>query len=465
MREKLIIILTVVIIVGLLVGINLTTYIDQEEVEESELSPNRSTYHAGLTGTRALYDLLSESGYKVMRWRELPVKLLSDEGQKVKTFVVIGRAPLSFDQEQADNLLAWVKLGGRLVIIDRQPDFHIIPASGAWTMKTAIGTQSPSVADPEKPEQLTENVKPVPPVQPTFLTHDIESVIPSVFAATINFSRSDTEDGSQAEDAAEGFPSANEHEKPAPSPSVVTVTQDNSTPASPAPVVHLADSKGALLIDYPHGQGRIILLSEPYIFSNHGIRLKDNLQLAINMLASSEGLIAFDEYHQGRGITRNALISYFSGTPVIPVLAQVVLLILLVLWTRGRRFARPLPLPQVDRRSSLEFVASMAELQRRARAFDLAIENIYMRTRRVLSRYAGVDYNSPRSEISSRVAARSSLESQTLEALMRQCEEAINSGHVTEQQALHLVQRLRKVERVLGLRMRRREVKQAAQKI
>jgi len=332
-------------------------------------------------------------------------------------------------------------------------------------MKTAIGTQSPSVADPDKPDELTANVKPVPPVQPTFLTHDIESVMPSVFAATISFSRSDTEEGDQAEEAAEGFPSADEHEKPGPTPPVVTVTQDYSSPASPAPVVHLADSKGTLLIDYPHGQGRIILLSEPYIFSNHGIKLKDNLQLAINMLASGQGLIAFDEYHQGRGITRNALISYFSGTPVIPVLAQIVLLILLILWTRSRRFARPLPLPQVDRRSSLEFVASMAELQRRARAFDLAIENIYMRTRRVLSRYAGVDYNSPRSEISSRVAARSSLESQTLEALMRQCEEAINSGHVTEQQALHLVQRLRKVERVLGLRMRRREVKQAAQKI
>ena len=173
------------------------------------------------------------------------------------------------------------------------------------------------------------------------------------------------------------------------------------------------------------------------------------------MLAGSGGLIAFDEYHQGRGITRNALISYFSGTPVIPVLAQIVLLILLVLWTRSRRFARPLPLPQVDRRSSLEFVASMAELQQSARAFDLAVENIYMRTRRVLSRYAGVDYNSPRSEISSRVAARSSLESQPLEALMRQCEEAINSGHVSGQEALQLVRRLRKVERVLGLRMRR----------
>jgi len=52
----------------------------------------------------------------------------------------------------------------------------------------------------------------------------------------------------------------------------------------------------------------------------------------------------------------------------------------------------------------------MAELQERAQAFDLAIENIYGRTRRVLTRYAGVDYNTSRPEIAARVASRSSLE-------------------------------------------------------
>jgi hypothetical protein len=141
------------------------------------------------------------------------------------------------------------------------------------------------------------------------------------------------------------------------------------------------------------------------------------------------------------------------------------LLVLLVLWTRGRRFARPLPLPAIDRRSSLEFVASMAELQQRARAFDLAIENIYSRTRRVLARYAGVDYNSSRREIAERVAARSTIKAHQLEALMRQSEEAINGGGISEKQSVQLVKRLREVEITLGLRMRSRQEKQAAQNI
>ena len=51
---------------------------------------------------------------------------------------------------------------------------------------------------------------------------------------------------------------------------------------------------------------------------------------------------------------------------MLAICGQIVFLILLMIWTRGRRFARPLPLVQADRRSSLEFVASMAELQQRA---------------------------------------------------------------------------------------------------
>jgi hypothetical protein len=150
---------------------------------------------------------------------------------------------------------------------------------------------------------------------------------------------------------------------------------------------------------------------------------------------------------------------------VLAICGQVVLLILLVLWTRGRRFARPLPLAQIDRRSSLEFVASMAELQQRARAYDLAIENVYSRTRRVLARYAGVDYNSSRREIAERIAGRSIIKAHELETLMRQSEEAINGGAISERQSIQLVKRLRELENVLGLRMRSREVKQTAQNI
>jgi len=132
-----------------------------------------------------------------------------------------------------------------------------------------------------------------------------------------------------------------------------------------------------------------------------------------------------------------------------------------VVWTRGRRFARPLPAPHVDRRSKLEFVASMAELQLRARAYDLAVENIYGRTRRALARYGGVAADAPPQELAARVAARSGRDARGLEALLRECEDAMAGTPLSARRALALVAQLRELERELGIRMRAREIRQA----
>ena len=213
-------------------------------------------------------------------------------------------------------------------------------------------------------------------------------------------------------------------------------------------------------MDYRHGAGQIIILGDPFIVANNGISQADNLQLALNIVAGRGGLILFDEYHQGHAAARNRMIAYFEDTPVFALVGQFGLIVLAIMWTRGRRFARPLPLPVVDRRSKLEYVASMAELQQRSRAYDLAIENIYSRTRRVLARYAAVDNMSPRGEIAARVASRSKIDRTQLEALMRECEDAINGAQINAQQSLELVRKLREVERRLGLRMRSREIRQ-----
>lgn len=464
MRQRFAIIATVVLVLGVLIAINAVSYKSEAELQDNELAPNRSTYHSGPTGTRALYDFLSESGYPVMRWREVPAQLLGDR-ERVQTFVIIGGTARPIDEDEVMSLLLWVERGGRLVVVDRLPQTEILRASGGWVVATEFGEFPSLTVNPGNVGEMTENVKPIKPVQPTLLTQNVESVMPSRFAATIGFTRTHVSVPDQETQLLQDDDQFEDEPPPTPEPVVTPAAEaDKFTPMSPAPVVHLGDSRGALLVDYPLGSGRIVVLSDPYIVSNGGISLSDNLQLAINVLTRTTGLIAFDEYHHGKGTTRNALIGYFSGTPILPILGQLVALILVILWTSSRRFARPLPLQRIDRRSSLEFVASMAELQQRSRAYDLAIENVYLRTRRVLARYGGMEYNSSRAEIAARVAARSSLESRTLEVLMRQCEEAINGAPVTERQSIQLVKRLRDVEGALGLRMRTRDARQAVQK-
>src|SRR5947209_5488430 len=134
MRQRFAIIVTIALIIGVLIALNAATYVQQEEKAGSELMPNRSTYHSGATGTRALYDLLSESGYKVLRWREAPASLLGGSGDKVTTFVIIGATLLPIDEDEAKSLLLWVEHGGRLVIVDRAPETHLLPKSDEWTI-------------------------------------------------------------------------------------------------------------------------------------------------------------------------------------------------------------------------------------------------------------------------------------------------------------------------------------------
>jgi hypothetical protein len=448
MRQRLTIILTFVVIIGVLAALNSISYVKQDKNADFEIAPNRSTYHSGPTGLRALHDFLNESGYKVMRWRETTEKLMNNSGKLVSTFVVVGQIQVRFTTRETEELERWIAAGGRCVIIDRKLESQSEAKTGGWSISTRELQYPTLETNPADSLQMTDKVVPLKPVQPTVLTTNIDSVLPSRFASRLRLNPP-VESGEHDNSA-----------EPSASPRASV-----DTPRSPAPVVHIADKDGALLIDYAYGLGRVIVLSDPYIVSNGGIKLHDNLQLALNILGSREGLIAFDEYHQGHGITQSAIATYFAGTPVLALAAEIGLIVLLVLWTRARRFGRPLPLPQVDRRSSLEFVASMAELQERSRAFDLALENIYTRVRRVLARYAGVDYNSSRADIASAVASRSTIDAHKLETLMRQCEDVINGEQITWRQSLDLVRRVRQLERDLGLQTRWRDARQAAENI
>jgi len=104
MKRRFGIILTILVAIGVLVAINSIAYVSEDEKQDSEINPNRSTYNAGATGTRALYDFLNESGYRVMRWREAPGKLLGVTGQQIKTFVIVGNTRVPVEDEEAESL-------------------------------------------------------------------------------------------------------------------------------------------------------------------------------------------------------------------------------------------------------------------------------------------------------------------------------------------------------------------------
>jgi hypothetical protein len=468
MKQRIILLLTLVALIILLIGLNAASYVQQEKLPDSEAQPNRSTFNAGATGTKALHDLLKESGNRVTRWQEpITQSFEAHDPFKMDTFVVIGRVRRAFEEEEIHHLLEWVSAGGQLVIIDREPDQEFLVTTAPWEIsindgKNALSANEKQVllfsVDPSDESQMTAKTAAAKPVQPTAFTAQINGVQPSKFGNSISIARvagQEPESMSAEERIAWAGKKAREAELAAEERSASGDDQTDPEAVLPelAPVVHLSNREKDILVDYPFGSGRVVLLSDPYIVANGGIDLVDNAQLAINILTSNGGAIAFDEYHQGFGNDESRLIGYFSGTPVVSIFLQSVALLALVLFSRGRRFARPLPAQEPDRLSKLEYVGAMAQLQSRTKAYDLAVENVYTDFRRRVSRFFGVDnYSVSKESLAAMISRRLGTESHDVLELLEMSEDIKHGVPTRKKQVLRTVKRLREIENALGLK-------------
>jgi hypothetical protein len=519
MKQKLFIILGLAVLIIVLIGLNAVSYTQKEKESDSEFYPNRSTYNLGATGTRALFDLLSETGRKPVRWQSAPAELLLNNKNKPSTFVIIGQTRREISDEDAKQILQWVSEGGKLVIIDRAPPANLVKTTANWNVFfRTVSSQPYYTTDPSDQKQMTTGMKAAKPVQPTVYTKSINGVQSSVFATSVSFEHLTDEEirnnanrpkkptpyptfskappkyepppksfetpvpnsNSISNDESDGLGSGRGSgsgsgsdagnvtviggKTPTPKPVLkappVVVKSDEKyeTPALSAPVAHLYADGRNLLVDVPYGSGQIVFLSDPYIVANGGINLVDNAQLATNIVASREGIIAFDEYHQGFGANSNRLFQFFAGTPVIPIFLQIALLIGLIFFSQSRRFARAVPEPEPNRLSKLEYVAAMAELQQRTKGYDLAIENIYTDFRRRVSRLVGVDaLKTRRQDLALLIVERLPDESaEKIEQLMQRCEDVMHGDATGKKEVLRLTAHLRELENKLGLQRRKK---------
>lgn len=522
MKQRFFIFFGVIIVIGLLIGLNAASFSQKEKEADNEIIPNRSTFNTGATGTRAFYDLLAETGRKVTRWQESPSKLLTVQN-KPSVFVVVGRTRREFSEEDTQKILDWTAQGGTLVLIDREPSSVLTTTTGNWKLSTSYPENELSYKiDPADANQMTDKTPAAKPSQPTIFTVKVNAVQTSRFAGTVNFERFENAEINNIDEATKvegGFttaPAANSapptfsappkfEEKfsepnsnssaanknknsfqlqfnqtkpppppppmPAPAPSSDNQTAGSGTSDAPtdddeyesltqiAPVVHVSSGDKNIVVDAPFGAGRIVFLTDPFVVSNGGIGLVDNAQIGINIVASNGGLIAFDEYHQGFGINDNQLAQYFSGTPVFPIIGQIILLIALIFFSQSRRFARPLPDDEPNRLSKLEYVGAMAELQQRTKGYDLAIENIYTEFRRRVSRLLGVDNQSTsRKDLAKLLSERLNRDELGIYKLMQKCEDIMHGEQTNKKTVLKLAGDLREIEEALGLRRAGRKI-------
>jgi hypothetical protein len=370
---------TIIIVIAVLVGLSAAGAIEFNRPTENEFAPIRSTYNSGQTGTRAIYQLLEESGTPVARWRKHYSSLEAEAEDSILVIIGPFQSGQKISEEEAFALQVWISTGGRALIISRSP----FDQFGDPAIRAKAPEKLP--VHYETPEQFIDRESDELIAQPTELTRGIRGLALSDFATRMIFHPQD-----RAKAARTGVVET------APSP------EEYSAPALYAPVIHLGDKDGAALADFTYGEGRVIFLSDPFVVANNGIARGGNLTLAMNMLrsmGSPDRRIFFDEFHHGYYEGGNPLVNYVRGTPAPWLLLQGLGLSLLIVYTYSRRFARPLPLPQVDRHSPLEFVGSMANLQQAAQARELALENIYPRFKAGLCRRLGLSSRASRDEI------------------------------------------------------------------
>jgi hypothetical protein len=478
MKQKLLIFLVLVLLILLLGGLNAATYVQKQKVADTEFSPNRSTYNAGSTGTQALYALLSETGRKVTRWQTSLETLRFDAKDTPKVIIMIGPLRKDLTDPERVNLMAWVSAGGTLILIDREPSSDLLTTTSQWKMSISpvVSTDLYGV-DASDQNQMTSGTTARKPIQPSTFSQGVNAVQPSRFASSVTVERYkdvttpksgliSTGDGATEETSATPYDFYANNNSSAPPVTVEPETYDSGDPseagedeiaveaaAFEAPVVHIGGPGQNLLVEAPFSEGRVIILSDPYIVSNAGINLVDNAQLAINLASSRTGLVAFDEYHHGYGANNNRVFQYFEGTPVIAIFLQCGLVVALIFFAQSRRFARPVPEAEADRLSKLEYVSAMAELQQRTRAYDLAIENIYTDFRRRAASLVGLDNTTAtRGEIAKRIADRTRDDARAIEDLMFRCEDVIHGEPIGRKDTVELIEELRRLESKLGLK-------------
>jgi hypothetical protein len=368
----------------LIIGLNFVFMVDEQLEQENEQTGSRSSYRSTPYGTMAYYTLLERSGYTVTRF-EKPFTQLSQD-KAIGTLVIIAPPVLSIpDEAELKALSSWVAEGNLLVIIDR---FGFVNINGAQSRMA-----------PSREEFTTR------PLQPTLYSQGVDSIKLSPFASRV-------------------------------------------TVESQATIYHYGDDKGAVLANAEVGAGQVLWLTDPYLVANNGIVEADNVMLALNLFVNApEGSIAFDEYHHGYGSAGSqGVLAYFEGKPVKWMFWQMALISALLVYTYGRRFARPLPLRRESRTTNLEFVSSMANISRLAKASDLAMQNIYSDFRNKLCRYSGLPTRTDSPRLAAVAARRMQGNERDLRDLLAKCEKVVHGEPTSDAELLKLVTRIREIE-------------------
>jgi Domain of unknown function (DUF4350) len=360
-----------------------------------------STYSTANNGAMAAYLLLRDLGYRSERWEKSPTGLpVNSQGD-----ILILAGPSDFpDKNERDALLRFAKSGGWIIYAGNFPFLFL--QSGA------------AIPAPIRASNLITD-KSYPALAPSALTRGVPEI---TMIATNRWASSD---GGQV------------------------------------PLYGEADA--AVVVTWRLEKGRIVWWAAPTPVTNAGISRPGNLGFLLNCVQAARPgagpgriTILWDEYFHGY---RGSLWDYFQETPVPWAIFQVAVIGFFVFLAFGRR-SGPLYAPvTTSRLSPLEFVDTLGDLYRRAKAGPAAVRVAYNRFRTNLTRRLALSSTVSNMQLDAAVRERLGWKQPGLFDTLQRAEKGSHASDLAGADALKIVQALEHYELLLGLKTRAIEEK------
>jgi hypothetical protein len=376
--------------------------------DEQEGEGVPTTYSTTNNGTQAAYLLLQQLGYKSQRWENRPTELPNNPKRTI--LILTGRFNLAAGGEQnfpekgdQDALLGFVRKGGWVIYSGNFPFLF-------------VGTGN---VDPHFEKSYSSIFGTHRALAPSSLTRD---------APAISMYRAGTWQASEG-------------------------TQ----------VPLYGDADGPVAVTWKLEKGRVIWWAAPTPITNAGITREGNLAFFLGCIqAAQPGVspgdttVLWDEYFHGY---RGSLWDYFRKTPVPWALYQLAFVAVFIILAFSRR-SGPLVTPAKESRlSPLEFVDTLGDLYRRARAGSAAVRVEYQRFRTLLVRRLALSSAISNAQLDAAVRERLGWKQPGFMSTLQSAEAAVRQADIPSSEALKIVQALEHYEVLFGLKTRPNEEK------
>lgn len=137
------------------------------------------------------------------------------------------------------------------------------------------------------------------------------------------------------------------------------------------PLWYVGNEPGSLLLR--HGDGRILVLADPSLFTLRGLQRGDNAVFLVNLahLHAAGGRIYYDEYHHGLR-SGGGFFGYLRHHGVQTAVLPLLIVIFVALWAVAVRLGPATPLPRSARADAVDYASAVARVYQQAGASRLA---------------------------------------------------------------------------------------------